>query len=314
MADNKINLGRVIITGGCGFYGKHLVKHIREYYPKTEILIVDISAASNSFSSKELVMCDVLDAKKISKAIVDFMPDIIFHLAGSFLDDNLTLLYQLNVIGTVNVLRAASVISKNIRVILSSSAALYGLVSRKNNPVIEETEVKPINHHGISKAAMEMVSKIYMNQNNLDIIISRTFNLIGEGISPSLLMGRLLKVFFCNPFQDQERIITVGNTDSIRDFIDVRDAVEALTLLSIKGKRNNIYNIGSGIGTKVGDFINLMVKNYHHNIKIVKDDNLLRRNDPAIIIADIVKIKNCTGWVPSITLEKSVSDSLRQSE
>ena len=100
--------------------------------------------------------------------------------------------------------------------------------------------------------------------------------------------------------------IKVGNINSLRDFLDVRDAVKAYILLAQKGKNNNIYNIGSGIGTKIKDLIELFVRNVNSDIQIISDPELYKKNDPEIIVADISKIQKQTGWKPSIPLESTL--------
>lgn len=306
-----MSIVRILVTGVNGFFGRYLSKYLIENYPASEIIGTDLNELQSPLPLK-CIISDITDYYNVKKMIVKTRPNIIFHLAGTFNQKDLLHLYSVNVIGTENLMKAAISLHNNTRIILSSSAAVYGFVAPKNNPVNENTEVKPVSHYGISKATMEMTGRMYgQDQKNLEIIIARIFNLIGNGISSSLLPGSLTEKIHEALKVKGKKKIKVGNINSFRDFLDVRDAVNAYILLALKGINNNIYNIGSGIGTKIKDIIELFVKNVGSEIQIISDNKLYKKNDPEIITADITKIKNHTGWKPRITLEESVLDIIK---
>ncbi len=312
MKKNNSLSGRVLITGAAGFTGKYLSSYLPEKYPEAEVWGIDISEQPISLSSINFVKSDITDYDNIKRAIVRIQPDIIFHLAGTFDYGNLMSLYRVNVIGTEYLLRATAYLSKKIRIILASSASVYGTVLPEENPVKEENKLNPVSHYGISKLVMEKIGTMYgQRENNLEVIIARTFNLIGYGLSPILLPGKLAKEIQELSKSQERKTLKVGNTNTIRDFIDVRDAVKALALLAIHAKENNAYNIGSGVGNKIKDLINLFIDNVDPNIEILTDQNLFKDSDPDIVLADISKIKNHTGWKPEIRLDKSVLDIIK---
>jgi len=312
MKTNNFLSGRVLITGVAGFSGKYLSSYLPKEYPEAEVWGIDICKKPPSLSSINFMKSDITDYDNIKRAIARIQPNTIFHLAGTFDCGNLMSLYQVNVIGTEYLLRAAVHLSKKIRIVLASSAAVYGTVLPEENPVKEEKKVNPVSHYGISKLAMEMIGTMYgQRENNLEVIIARTFNLIGYGLSPLLFPGKLAKEIQELSKSQERKTLKVGNTSTIRDFIDVKDAVKALALLAIHGKKNNAYNIGSGVGNKIKDLIDLFIDNVDHDIDILIDRNLFRKSDPEIVLADISKIKNHTGWKPEIKLDKSVLDIIK---
>ena len=312
MKKNNLLSGRVLITGVAGFSGKYLSSYLSKEHPAAEVWGIDISEQLPSLSSINFMKSDITDYDNIKKAIARIHPDTIFHLAGTFDCGNLMSLYQVNVIGTEYLFRAAVRLSKKIQIILASSASVYGTVLPEENPVSEEKKVNPVSHYGISKLAMEMIGTMYgQRENNLEVIIARTFNLIGYGLSPILLPGKLAKEIQELSKSQERKTLKVGNISTVRDFIDVRDAVKALALLAIHGKENNSYNIGSGVGNKIKDLINLFIDNVDPNIEILTDRNLFKDSDPDIVLADISKIKSHTGWKPEIKLDKSVLDIIK---
>lgn len=312
MKNNNSLSGQVLITGVAGFSGKYLSSYLPKEYLEAEVWGIDISEQPLALSSINFIKSDITDYDNIKRAVARIQPDTIFHLAGTFDCGNLMSLYQVNVIGTEYLLRAATCLSKKIRIVLASSAAVYGTVLPEENPVKEEKKVNPVSHYGISKLAMEMIGSMYgQRENNLEIIIARTFNLIGYGLSPILLPGKLAKEIQELSKSQERKPLKVGNTNTIRDFIDVRDAVKALALLAIHAKENNAYNIGSGIGNKIKDLINLFIDKVDPGIEVLTDRNLFKKSDPDIVTADISKIKSHTGWKPEIKLDKSVLDIIK---
>jgi len=307
-----MSLGRILITGVNGFFGKYLSSHLTLNYPESQIYGTDIIEKALSLSSIEFLRSNLVDTEDTNKTVARIQPDTVFHLAGIFDRGDLGSLYQINVIGTDNLMQALAKLSKNIKVILASSAAVYGEIRVEDNPVSEDIPMSPVSHYGISKMAMERTGAIYGKKySHLDIIAARTFNLIGVGLSPMLLPGKLSQKISDVAKSSEQKTINVGNTHTVRDFIDVRDAVRALTLLAIQGKKNNAYNIGSGKGIKIEDLINLFIKSIDPSIEVISDQSLCKENDPEIVTASIFKINNHTGWTSEISLEESVSTLMK---
>jgi len=313
MKENESLKGRALITGVNGFCGKHLSSYLSQKYPEVEIFGIDINEPSTPLPGIQFTKSDITDYESISTTLSQIQPDAVFHLAGTFDYGDLLSLYKINVIGTENVMKAAGCLPKSIRIILASSAAVYGAVLPEDNPIKEEKRSSPVSHYGISKLAMEMIGKMHgKKRENLKIIIARTFNLIGQGLSPLLFPGKLAKQILEASRQRENKTIQVGNINTVRDFIAIKDAVKAFGLLAIKGKENDIYNIGSGKGKKIKDLIDLFIDAVDPGIGVIIDRNLFKEIDPEKSIADITKIKNHTGWEPQTTLKESVLDSIKQ--
>ena len=313
MKENESLKGRALITGVNGFCGNHLSSYLSQKYPEVEIFGIDINEPNPSLPGIKFTRSDITDYESISTTISQIQPDAVFHLAGTFDYGDLLSLYRINVIGTENVIKAAGSLSKSIRIILASSAAVYGAVLPEDNPIKEEKMARPVSHYGISKLAMEMIGRMHgKKRENLKVIIARTFNLIGHGLSPLLFPGKLAKQILEASRQQENKTIQVGNIHTVRDFIDIKDAAKAFGLLAISGKEDEIYNIGSGEGRKIKDLIDLFINVVDPSIEVSIDRNLFKEIDPEKSVADITKIKNHTGWEPQTTLKESVLDIIKQ--
>jgi GDP-4-dehydro-6-deoxy-D-mannose reductase len=312
MRNTNLLRGKILITGISGFFGKYLCNYLSKEYPELKIYGIDVNKPITIQSNIKFIKSDITDYKDIKSTLNRIHPDIIFHLAGIFNASDLTFLHKVNVIGSENVISVAGNFSKNVCIILASSASVYGSVRRENNPIKEEINLHPTSHYGISKLSMEMIGKMYAKKyENLKIITARTFNLIGHGLSNSLLPGKLAENIFEISRKEGGGDLRVGNINSIRDFIDIKDAVKAFCMLAVSGKKNQAYNVGSGNGEKIKNLIDLFIKAVDSDIEIIKDQSLFKDIDAEISVADITKIREDTGWAPVETLEKSISDIIK---
>lgn len=303
---------RVLITGAEGFCGRYLCRHLLDEYPAAEIYGVDVCESSSILPSGSYAKVDISAPNAIDKIIAQFQPDTIFHLAGTFDQSDLGLLYRINVLGTEELLKAASKNLKKVRVVLASSAAVYGFVKAENNPMDENEKVSPVTHYGVSKSTMEMVGGMYGRKyEGMDVVTARLFNMIGDGLSLNLLPGRLVREIAAASAQGGSKKITVGNTQGVRDFVDVRDAVAALIHIAMCGKSGSVYNVGSGKGTRIRELIDMFIGNISPDIEVVVDKGLYKESDPEMIVADVSKIQAHTGWKPAIRIENSVVDIVR---
>ena len=240
-----------------------------------------------------------------------FRPEVIFHLAArTFVPDarrNPGETLGVNVMGAVNVLEAAVAMAAPPRVILVSSAEVYGIVAEDDLPVGEETPLAPANPYAASKAAMEMAARSY---ESIESIVVRPFNHTGPGQSP---------LFVCSDFAQQvaqieagarEAVIHVGNLDAERDFCDVRDVVRAYRDLAVGGTAGAVYNVASGRSRSIRSMLDALVDLSHVEVRVEVEENRLRPSDLPRIAGDASRLRNDVGWEPRIPFETTLSDLL----
>ena len=145
----------------------------------------------------------------------------------------------------------------------------------------------------------------------MDIVLTRSFNHIGTGQKDVFVIPSFAKKLIAlKASVDQKKVLTTGDTSIVRDFIDVREVVEAYYLLFKKGKKGEIYNICTGKGTSLTEVINIMSSLLEIDVEQKIDPTLVRPNDNRVIIGCNDKLKRDTGWTNKFTLEKSLKDIL----
>ena len=154
-----------------------------------------------------------------------------------------------------------------------------------------------------------MLSSIYAEGFNLNIIITRSFNHIGPGQKDNFVVSSFAKqlVTLANDIAKERKIIT-GDLSVIRDFLDVRDVVKAYYILLKQGKSNTVYNICSGRGIMLKDIVAKMSELLHINIQTQVNPQLVRPNENRKITGSYQKMKRDFGWQPEISLEQSLAD------
>jgi len=296
---------KYLLTGSCGFIGRHLYKKLREEGEE----VFGLSGIDCETSDKKLII-----GKDDLSPIAEYRPDVIFHLAGqshvgeSWKEFKAT--YEINFLGTVEVLETLAAARLKPVFILASSAEVYGNVKKDEQPLSEKRKPAPLSHYGISKLAAEEVALFYRRVYGIKSIIVRFFNQTGPGQSP-----RFAAPSFAKRIAEAEKglikpILEVGNLDAVRDFTDVRDGIEALYLLSKKGKPGEIYNIGSGKVYSIREILEILLSFSDINFEVKVRRAKLRKTDIPILWADISKINRITGWTATIPIEKTLLDLL----
>jgi GDP-4-dehydro-6-deoxy-D-mannose reductase len=288
---------RAFVTGASGFVGGHLLAHLHACGDET----VATDRAQGG--------ADVVDVQGISAEIEAATPDVIYHLAGqadvaaSWRDPSGT--WRINTEGTLSVLAAAADLGVH-RVIVITSAEVYGIVAPAELPLDEHSPLNPASPYAASKAAAEMLCIQWANK-GLGVIRARAFNHLGPGQSErfvaSGLAHRLVRAK-----ADGARFIAVGNLDARRDFTDVRDVVRAYRLLAEGGTPGEAYNVCSGVDRSIREIAELLLERTDPNIGLVPDPDLQRPSDLPALRGDHSKISAECGWQPEIELSTTLDD------
>lgn len=300
---------KALITGVSGFVGPYLVKHL----VKNGFEVFGFDRKAGKVDGCDVIQCDVTNAAAVAAVVKKVQPAFVFHLAGqssverSWKQPDLT--RKVNVGGTKNLLEAVAAAKINPKILIVSSAEVYGIPEKL--PVSEDHPVQPITPYGDSKAEQERLSLDYFRNENMQLIISRSFNQTGSG-QPSM--------FVCSDFARQvveaekgkRTQIVVGNLDVRRDFTDVRDAVGAYLLALQKGKPGEIYNVCSGSSYSMKSVLDtfLLFSAKAKSAMIVRDALKTRKTDIPELVGDNSKFRKATGWKPLIKFETTLSEML----
>ncbi len=285
-------LNRVLVTGGAGFAGRHLVEHLR--------------SRGDEVTAPPREVLELENPDALRGAVSALRPDVVYHLAAeasvpaSWEDPGATL--TANLTTTLNVLEAVRHEAPEARVLLAGSGEVYGEPDAL--PVTEEAPLRPQNPYAVSKAACDLLGGQYAVAHGLNVVRSRAFNHAGPGQSDLYVVGALTRqVAEAEAAGQSEVTIRTGNADSRRDFTDVRDVVRAYALIEEPG----VYNVCSGRTASVHDLLSIL--------DAATPLALSHEIDPARVRAhDVPEIRGAAGrldgWEPEIPLELTVADAL----
>lgn len=315
---------KVLITGITGFVGSHLAEYIlnnnsgvtivglvRWRSPKDNILhIID---------KLILEYADLADVVSIKTLLAKYKPEVIFHLAAqsyvdfSFIAPISTL--ETNVIGTANLLEAIRELKKNTGydpiVHVCSSSEVYGQVRKNEVPIKEDNPFRPASPYAVSKVAEDMLAMQYFLSWGIKTIRTRMFTHEGPRRGEVFAPSNFAKQIAAIEAGRSKPIVKVGNLESIRTYMDVRDAVCAYWLLVNKCRPGEVYNIGGNETMTVGEMLKKLLKySKVKNIKIKVDPKRLRPSDVTLQIPSTEKFEQETGWKPQIPFEQTLKDML----
>jgi GDP-4-dehydro-6-deoxy-D-mannose reductase len=290
---------RSLITGGRGFVGHWLADHLRER--GDHVVVIDLEV-------------DVTDPTALLAAVTDAAPDAIYHLAalthvGKSWDEPLRVL-EVNVIGTAALLAAARECGTDPRILVTSSAEVYGAVTDPELLPLDETSpTAPLTPYAASKLAAEAVVAQAFLGHGQHVIAVRPFNHIGPGQTPNFAVPALAKRIV-DAGRSGTRKIPVGNLSARRDFTDVRDVVRAYRLLIESGRPGEVYNVCSGRDVPIREIADGLLNLAGTSLEFETDPSLVRPVEVPVLRGDPSRLIEVTGWKPEIPLEQTLADVL----
>jgi GDP-4-dehydro-6-deoxy-D-mannose reductase len=258
-------------------------------------------------------MGDVRDVSVLRKAVSELAPDACIHLAGiAFVPMgwiNPELVYSVNLLGTINVLDAFRVSAPRARLLIVTSAEIYGHVPG-SHAFAENAPLAPDNLYAVSKMAADLSSLLYARRYGMHVMTARPCNHIGPGQSSHFVTSAFAEQIGMIAKNKTEPILKAGNLESERDFTDVRDVARAYRLIAEGGHTGEAYNISSEKLVKISVILNELCRLAGVNPKIVIDSDRFRPLDSHPRI-DSSKIRKELGWEPRIELSKTLRDVLQ---
>lgn len=292
---------RALITGASGFVGRTLANHLRSEGDS----VIGLSRATGG--------PDLTDRSAVHAAITAHEVDAIYHLAAqshvpTAWSDPITTL-RVNVEGTQNVLDAADVAPGRPRVLVVTSAEVYGAVTPKELPIDEHAPLRPNNPYAASKVAADAVAQQAWLGRGQDVIRLRAFNHIGPGQSPNFVCAGIAHRI-ATAEQTGTTEVEVGDLTIRRDFSDVRDIAAAYRRAAVSGQSGQVYNVCSGNDRSIGELAVGLLELSTAGLELVQNPALLRSVDTPIVRGDHSRLTADTGWRPRIDLHTTLIDVL----
>lgn len=306
---------RVLITGASGFVGYHIATYLQSTQPN--IILHGTVLDSNQQLSPAYAHryeIDLRDTEQVLNMLATSQPDAIYHLAAqafvprSFEDPWETL--ENNIRSQLNIIEGCLKLGIQPRILVISSAEVYGEVSTNQMPMDENTPLRPTNPYSVSKVTQDMMGLQYYLSHQLPIMRARAFNHIGPGQSTRFVAPSFANQIALIEANQQEPFIYVGNLEAKRDFTDVRDIVRAYALIIEKGTPGQAYNVASGKAYSIQYLLDTLLTYSEIDIDIRIDEKRLRPVDVPEIRGDISKLNQDTDWQPIITFEETLKDVL----
>jgi len=304
-------MSSILITGVTGFTGSYLAKHIARTMKNANIVGVSRYAPSKE-CDYEFIKCDLLDSTRIKEIVKNVKPEYVFHLAGLTKSDDPRAFYEVNVLGTINLLDGLKIIKEEVdpKVLVVGSSAEYGVAKEDELPISETNPLRPVSYYGISKVSEDLIGFQYYHKYGLKIVRARPFNLVGPGQSSDFVCGAFVKQIVEIEKRSVEAEMFVGNLGAKRDFVDVRDVVKAYVRLMSLEKYGDVYNIGSGKCYSIREALNILLSMVDVDVQVKQKSAVVGEHGVSIQVSDVSKIKRDVGWEPEISFEESLEDML----
>lgn len=302
----------ILITGGTGFAGSHLVEALLAK-GETNIHVTNFgnrpSFVTNLLPADQIHSLDLTDGLAVTNLLTSLKPEQIYHLAATaavgnsfdhaqkIIDDHSRL--------QINLLEAVRKQNIKTRILAIGSALEYDTTPIAPHLVIDENyPIGPVSPYAVSKTLQTLLALAAVRTHHLDIVMARPFNHIGErqglGFVVADFAAQIVRIE-----QGLQTGISVGNLAAERDFTDVRDMVQGYIILMNQGKTGQIYNLGSNKAYAIQMILNWLIEAAKIQISVTVDPNKFRPLDIHSIIADNDKVCSL-GWQPTENIKPTV--------
>lgn len=298
---------RILVTGAQGFVGRHAVADLVAAGH-------DVATLSHPQDGRapgpDSFVADIRDAGRVADAVRDARADACLHLAGiAFVPAGWTDpdgMFSVNVLGTLNLLEAFRRHAPRARVLVVSTAQVYGQRAGPA-PFDEDAPFAPESLYAVSKLAADLNALLYAKRYDLPAMTARPCNHIGPGQSPDFVVPSFARQLAAIAAGRAEPVLRVGNLASEREFLDVRDVASAYRLLLERGCPGAAYNVATGRFVTIQDVLDLLCRLAGVRPRIEIDPARFRPTDTQPRL-DTAKLARDTGWQPRFTLEQTLAD------
>jgi nucleoside-diphosphate-sugar epimerase len=283
---------KVLITGINSFTARYLREELRNY----DIFGCDLGVSE----TEKIFNVDIRDRAAIKNMLQKIEPDYIIHLGAiTFVaEENVSLMYEINTVGTINILEECLPLQNKIKkILLPSSSNVYG--NPKVDSLAESSETIPVSHYAASKLAMEYAAGLFFDK--LPIIITRPFNYTGAGQNPKFVIPKII-----DHFREKKDVIELGRTDVVRDFSDVRFVASVYRRLLESNVKSETVNICSGTGTCLQDILKHASEISGHQIKVEINPDFVRANEIQKLTGSNTHLENLIGTLNPIHINDTI--------
>lgn len=300
---------RVLVTGADGFVGRHTCAHLRER--GDEVVAAHGPREGTSGDEPRL---DITRPELVLELIRRVQPEGVIHLAGfssvGRSHREPAACFQVNALGTVNLLAALREAAPEARVLLVGSGEMYGALP-PGAAATEETPLAPLSPYAASKVAAEVAGLQFHASYRLQVLCARPFNHLGAGQDPAFVTPAFAAQIQGIARGESEPVLRVGNLEPIRDFSHVKDVVAAYRLLLEAGEPGRAYNVCSGEGRSIRSLLDELLELSGVHARVEVDPARVRPVDLPSLVGDAERLRRL-GWTPRHTVRDALADVLAE--
>jgi GDP-4-dehydro-6-deoxy-D-mannose reductase len=303
-------MSRILVTGIEGFAGGHLARHLVD---AGHTVIGLHWADAQPGLPAELHRGDICDFDATRSLIEATKPDGIIHLAGlssvALSESHQMTTYEVNALGTLKLLEAVRQLQSKCRIILISSADVYGR-SNVGRPLNEDLPSLPLSPYALSKHMTAEAGRFYHRAFGLDVVILRPFSHTGPGQATTFVFPKVANAIAQVERGKREPIVEMGDLQIRRDYTDVRDVVRAYGLALERCAPGETYNVTSGKPLVIQEGVDYLCSLARVPVQVKSSAAKFRPHDIPLLTGDPSKFAAATGWKPEIPFTQTLSDLL----
>jgi GDP-4-dehydro-6-deoxy-D-mannose reductase len=303
-------MSRILVTGCSGFLASHLLKLLLREGQNKVFGITEVPGFITP--DVEVFQIDIRRRGDIAQMLEIIRPDITFHLAAvtnvGFAWKNPELTYDVNFMGTSNLLEALQASAPDSRLLLMSSAEVY--LNAGGRPVRETDPTAPQNPYALSKMAMEMLAGLYGRAFAMKTVIVRAFNFTGPGQDRAFVASDFASQIAAIERGQRPPVIRVGNLDARRDFSDVRDVARYIQVIGAGSEGGEVFNVCSGAACSIRRVLDILLGQARVPIRVEVDPARFRPLDNPVLAGDPAQMRRRFGLAAEYSLEQTLRDLL----
>jgi GDP-4-dehydro-6-deoxy-D-mannose reductase len=301
---------RILVTGAAGFVGRYALAELAGAGHVVSAL--DLSFSGRPAGATQILEADLCAPDALREAVAATRPEACLHLgalayvpAGDTAPERM---FAVNVLGTMHLADALAAHAPGCRLLAVSTAQVLG--RRGGDTELEDNApARPDSVYAVSKAAMETAVWGRAADRRIAALLARPNNHTGPGQSDRFVVPSLAAQVLACRTAGSNAVLHVGNLDSIRDFLDVRDVARAYRLLLEAGQAGSTYNIASGTRVSIRTILDTLCRLAGVSPAIKVDPARFRPSDASPLL-DTARLRADTGWAPKIPLEDTLRDML----
>lgn len=303
MERNILKNRRVLVTGGYGFIGSHLIKRL--ILEDCKIFILERKNSNpwrieNILNNVKVLEADISSYEEVNKCIENTKPEFVFHLAAYGVDSSkkeYVKAVNTNILGIVNLLSALKKIECK-KVVTLGTCAEYG---HRTEVMKEDMRLMPVSVYGSTKACSTILAHQIASENNISIVTLRPFGIFGEGEATHKIFTHIILSILKN--ED----VKLTKCEQYRDYCYVENIVDGILLAAKNNNvKNDIFNIATGEAHKLKFYVELILKHINTSKRPLYGAVPYRKNEMWAPRADVRKIKEVLNWEPKVSLEDGI--------